>query len=179
MAANPVWARGESRPYLVDWNRAGHTDLVIGYPGRWTFEVALGPLALKKDMAYLPTRPVELPPTPGAVPIHFSFADWDGDGRMDLLVAVDRGKGTGQPASRYGVYWLRNISDAGPPRFVPASPLLDIPEPWELHALTALNWGRGARPSLVVSVSKGWKLGEGGRGWWPVTSELWLYHRKG
>jgi FG-GAP-like repeat len=169
-------ARGESRPYLVDWNRAGHTDLVIGYPGRWTFEVALGPLALKKDMAYLPTKSVELPPVPGGLsPIHFSFADWDGDGRTDLLVGVDSG---GPPPRRYSIYWFRNTSDTGPPKFAKGSHLLDIPEPWELHALTAVNWGGDAHPSLVVSVSKGWKLGEGGRGWWPVTSELWLYQRK-
>src|SRR5437879_4630357 len=43
------FARGQSRPHLVDWDRDGNTDLVIGYWGRWMFELALGPLADKKD----------------------------------------------------------------------------------------------------------------------------------
>jgi hypothetical protein len=165
------FASGTSRPYLVDWDRDGHTDLVIGYPGRWTFQVGLGPLADKKDFALKPTN---LPPIPGASPIHFSFADWDGDGRVDLMVGV---QGPGGP-SRYSVYWFRNTNNMGPPRFAAASHLLDLPEPWQLHALTTVDWGLDGRPSLVVSVSKGMKLGEGGRGWWPEASDLWLYRRK-
>jgi hypothetical protein len=172
--------RGTTRPHLVDWNRDGHTDLVVAHVHLWTLEIALGPLTGKKDIAFLPTRPVQLPPIPDVSPIHFSFADWDGDGRMDLLVGCSSGP---QP-SRYSVYWFRNTSDKGPPRFAEPVHLLDVPKPWQLHAFTAVNWGRDSRPSLVVSVTKGWKigedwkLGEGGKGWWPVTSELWLYRQK-
>ena len=154
----------------MDWDRDGHTDLVIGYPGSWTFWVGLGPLAGKKDLAFKPT---DLPKM-GASPVHFSFADWDGDGRMDLLVGV---QGAGGP-TRYSVYWLRNTSDKGPPKFAKPEHLLDIPEPWQLHALTTVDWGGDGHQSLVVSVSKNWKLGEGGKGWWPEASELWLYRRK-
>jgi hypothetical protein len=170
---------GLARPYLVDWDRDGHTDLVIAYPGRWTFQVALGPLADKKDLAF---KPMNLPPVEGASPIHFSFADWDGDGRMDLLVGVE-GPRRLRPdgvwgAGRCSVYWFRNTSDTGPPKFAEPAHVLDLPEPWILHALTTVDWGGDGRPGLVVSVSKGWKLGEGGRGWWPAASELWLYRRK-
>jgi hypothetical protein len=166
------WAHGRTRPHLVDWDRDSHTDLAITYPGRWTVEVALGPLADKKDLAFKPT---DLPQIRGASPVHFSFADWDGDGRLDLLVGVAKGvDGSGRPS----VYWFRNTSDTGPPKFAKAEHLLDIPEPWQLHALTTVDWGGEGHLSLVVSVSKGWKLGEGGRGWWPEASELWLYRRK-
>jgi hypothetical protein len=170
--AKPMrFVTGTSWPYLVDWNRDGHTDLVIGYPGSWTLQVGLGPLAGKKDLALKPTN---LPPAAGrASPLHFAFADWDGDGRLDLLVGVDRGV---QPG-RYSIYWLRNTSDAGPLRFAEPSHLLDIPEPWDLRALTTVDWGHEGHPSLVVSVSKGSTLSERAQGWWPVASELWLYRR--
>src|SRR5262249_24705098 len=102
------FARGKSRPYLVDWDRDGHTDLVIGCLGSWTFEVGLGPLADKKNIAFQSTNPANLPPIEGASPIHFLFADWDRDGRMDLLVGVDRGVAVDRPPRRYSVYWYRN-----------------------------------------------------------------------
>jgi hypothetical protein len=187
------FTRGRARPHLVDWRRDGHADLVIGYLGhpplqttrpfqasRWTLLVDSGPLAEKKDLA---VKLLELPPILGGSPIGFSFADWDGDGRVDLLVGVQwdgppRYKPDGvypyQP-ERFSVYWFRNTSDTRYPKFVEASHLFDVPYPWQLHALTAVNWGRDTRPSLVVSVSKS-KAGE-------VysrleASELWLYRSK-
>jgi hypothetical protein len=78
----------------------------------------------------------------------------------------------------YGIYWFRNTSAKGEPKFAPARRLLTIPAPWELNAFSVVDRGQDGRLDLVVSVSKGWKLGEGGRGWWPVASELWLYRRK-
>jgi hypothetical protein len=136
----------------------------------------LGPFADKKDLTL---KPVNLPAIRDTKPVHFAFADWDGDGRVDLLVGVE-GPRPMNPAGkesrgRCSVYWFRNTSDTGPPKFAEASHLLDIPEPWELHALTAVDWAGDGRPSLVVSVSKGLKSGEG---WWPVASELWLYRSK-
>lgn len=173
MAERLVFARGSTRPYLVDWDRDGHTDLVIAYRGSWTFKVAPGPLANKKDFKDFAWKSTELPPIRGAQPIHFSFADWDGDGKVDLLVGVSRGR---QPG-RYRIYWFRNTSSTGPPHFAEAAPLLDVPSLWELHAFTVADGGRKGCPSLVVSVSKGWKLAETGRGWWPEASELWLYRQ--
>src|SRR5262249_40385298 len=75
----------------------------------------------------------------------------------------------------FSVYWFRNTSDTRRPSFAEASPLFDVPYPWQLRALTAVPWGRDSRPSLVVSVSKS-KAGEIHSRL--EASELWLYRRK-
>ena len=50
--------RGMALPHLVDWDRDGHTDLVVGYGGsyggKWTLLVGLGPFADKKHLKLTP-----------------------------------------------------------------------------------------------------------------------------
>jgi hypothetical protein len=186
----------------VDWRRDGHADLVIGYPGqspfwngrplqahRWTLFVGSGPRAEKealtlKEFGLPPAlKRLELPPILGGAPVAFAFADWDGDGRVDLLVGVKwdgvpryspNGSYPYRPA-HFSVYWFRNTSDTRRPSFAEALPLFDVPYPWQLHALTPDVQGRDTRPSLVVSVSKK-KAGELHS---PLeASELWLYRRR-
>jgi FG-GAP-like repeat len=190
--------RAVNLPHLVDWDRDGHTDLVVGYRGSWTLHVGLGPFANEKDLTLTPVElpPIQgawpmrlsfselkLPPVRSAAPVHFAFADWDGDGRVDLLVGVEwegppryspDGNYLWVPPGRCSVYWFRNASTKGPPQFAAAAHLLDLPKPWKLRALTAVDWGGDGRQSLVVSVSTGYKREEAG----PVASELWLYRRK-
>jgi hypothetical protein len=185
--AKDVRGGGNARPHIVDWDRDGHTDLVIFYPGsapprgnqgrqRWTYLVGRGPLGVEKDLAL---KPMTLPPIPDAVPRCFTLADWDGDGRLDLLVGLEkRPVGERPDGGRWRVYWFRNTNDTGPPNFAEAAHVLDLPKPWELRALTAVDWAGDGRPSLVVSVSQGLKNLPGLDECWPVASELWLYRRK-
>ncbi len=163
--------RGLTRPHLLDWNRDGHTDLVIGYPGQWTLYVAAGPLAGKTEVK---VKPFALPQIPNVSPGHFGFADWDGDGKFDLLVAVSdrQGKGKDEPSS-YDIYWFRNTSRQGRARgFRAASRLLTIPAPWELEAFSVVDWDQDGHMDLVVSVSRSSKAIGGS------SRQLWLYRRK-
>jgi FG-GAP-like repeat len=153
-------------PHLVDWDRDGHTDLVIGQRlayGRWLLDISLGPLAGKTEVA---VKQFELPAIPeGRVP-HFGFADWDGDGSIDLLAAVLR-------KEQGAIYWFRNTAIKGEPKFAAASPLLTVPAPWRLGAFSIVDWDQDGRLDLVVNMTKN-RPGE----FLPAVSQLWLYRRK-
>jgi hypothetical protein len=182
-------ARAVTNPQLIDWNRDGHTDLVVGHSegwaeGIWTLYVCGGPLAGKTE---LPAKAFDLPKVPDARPVYFGFADWDGDGNFDLLVALRCQKGSDavrrdQKASnepvRHGIYWFRNTAAKGEPRFAAASKLLTIPAPWELNGFSVMDRGQRGRLDLVVSVSKNlyqdWIDGR-----FYVESQLWRYRRRG
>jgi hypothetical protein len=181
--------RAVTNPHLVDWNRDGHTDLVVGHTeGGWltrqgTLYVSAGPLAGKTEVA---VKPFTLPKVPDAEPVYFGFADWDGDGKVDLLAALRCQKGsddahriqkrTDEPVS-YGIYWFRNTAAKGEPVFAPASRLLTIPAPWKLDAFAVVDRGKGGQLDLVVSVSKNLRHNPK-HGYFDVDSQLWLYRRK-
>jgi FG-GAP-like repeat len=162
--------RGLSRPHLLDWNRDGHTDLVVGYPRDWTLHVSAGPLAGKTKVA---VKPFTLPQVPSGSPVHFGFADWDGDGNFDLIAGLQfpSGKGKDDPY-RYGIHWFRNTSGKGEPNFAAASRLLTIPAPWELEAFSVVDWDQDGHLDLVVSVTRDWKAPGGS------ANQLWLYRRR-
>jgi hypothetical protein len=183
------FGRAVTNPHLLDWNRDGHTDLVIGYTEggwhdtQWTLYVATGPLAGKTEVA---VKPFALPKVPDANAVYFGFVDWDGDGRIDLLAAARYQKGsdaarqvpqerTDEPVS-YAIYWFRNTTAEGEPVFAPASRLLTIPAPWELDGFAVVDRGQGGRLDLVVSVSKNIRHNPK-HGYFDVDSQLWLYRR--
>jgi hypothetical protein len=165
------WARGRARPHLLDWDRDGHTDLVVGYPGDWKLQVAAGPLAGKTEVA---VKPFALPAVPDATPVSFGFGDWDGDGRFDLLAAVNYREGKDGPW-RYAIYWFRNTAADGEPAFAAGSRLLTIPAPWEFSAFSAVDWDQDGRLDLVVGVARDWQQKPEG---WTVKGRLWLYRRQ-
>ena len=100
---------------LVDWDDDGDLDILVG-----TFE---GTLFLRRNEGTR-TRPLYATANewvkvggPGGKKMrvpggeHFNpvIADWDGDGRWDIVT----GSGEG------GVYWYRNVGQKGEPRFEP------------------------------------------------------------
>ena len=184
------YARAVTNPHLVDWDRDGHTDLVVGHTegwagSEWTLYVARGPLAGKTELT---AKAFTLPAVPDARPVYFGFADWDGGGRFDLFAAVRYQKGRdrvgGDPLKRtyepvtYAIYWFRNTTAKGEPKFAPPSRLLTIPAPWELDAFSVVDRGQDGRLDLVVSVSRNLYM-DWIDGIFHVESQLWRYRRKG
>src|SRR5262249_12512464 len=123
------FARAVTNPHLLDWDGDGHTDLVVGHAegwagGEWTLYVCAGPLAGKSELT---AKACAVPAVPDARPVYFGFADWDGDGRFDLLAALKCQKGsdavrdhllkrTDGPV-RHAIYWFRNTTAKGEPTF--------------------------------------------------------------
>src|SRR5262249_45090390 len=150
--------------------------------GLWTLYVCAGPLKGKTELA---AKAFAMPAVLDARPVYFGFADWDGDGRFDLLLALRCQKGsddvrqnqkwTDEPV-RYGIYWYRNTTAKGEPKFAPPIRLLTIPAAWELDAFTVVARGQGG-PDLVVSVRKNlytdWVDGT-----FHVESQIWRYRRR-
>jgi hypothetical protein len=182
-------ARAVTNPHLVDWNRDGHIDLVVGHTqgwvgGEWTLYVCAGPLAGKTELT---AKAFDLPRIPDGQPVYFSFSDWDGDGRFDVLAAVRYQKGIdaaqqdprkqADEAVSYAIYWFRNMTAKGEPRFASPIRLLDIPAPWEVSGLAVVERGEGGKSDLVVAVSKNFRTNPKD-GYFSVDSQLWRYRPK-
>jgi hypothetical protein len=170
-----VLLRGHSRPHLLDWDRDGRIDLVDGGPLSWKLQVGAGPLGGKSEVEL---KPFPLPELPDRKPHDFQFADWDGDGMFDVLFA-DAYMNPEKTRWLYDIYWCRNTSRRGEPRFEPPARLLAAPaqsDRWEYDGYAILNRGQAGRQDLVVSVSKDWKRKpEGG---YTNKSQLVLFRRR-
>jgi hypothetical protein len=171
--------RGHNRPHLLDWNRDGRTDLVLedSYlrEAWWDLQVGVGPLRGKTEVEVEPFR---LPALPDRDPDDFEFADWDGDGLYDVLMAGAYLEDQKNGPWLYDIYWFRNTSRRGKPRFEPPVRLLTAPvqsPEWQYTGYAVVDRGRAGRQDLVVSVHKGWD-NKGGR--WTQTGRLWLFRRR-
>jgi hypothetical protein len=134
--------RGHSRVGVADWDRDGKPDLLFCWHHHPGLFVARGPIDLTGE-ELRGFRRVKLDPDgpPMTAP---EVVDWDRDGRPDLLL------GTTGPAGP-GVYWYRNLSDAGEPRYAPGVRLIPDPEGETVQGIAAIDWDGTGWPSLVVS----------------------------
>ena len=127
---------GHPRPYLLDWDGDGHTDLVVGQPWEWALYVARGPLDLDETIEVQRVPLPALPELPDVGPSDFQFVDWDGDGRTDLLVGAEKPRKRREDPWQWSVYWLRNTAQSGEPRYAPPVKLLEIPGEWNFDGIT-------------------------------------------
>lgn len=141
---------------LVDWDGSGRLSIILGgYDGSMHLRLNEG---MRAKPAYSTTNvPILAGGKPLMVPgAHATpvVADWDGDGRWDLLSGSDNG----------GVYWYRNIGSKGKPEFAPAVVLVpphkgngynefvdagEKPSPGIRSQIAVADWGDGKLSLLV------------------------------
>ncbi len=171
--AIPGVERSHAQPHLVDWNRDGHTNLILDGGLTWALQVS-GPLV---GQTQIETKRFPITELPNRTPYDIRFTDWDGDGVFDMLFA---GAYLNPEKTEwlYDIYWCRNTSRVGAPKFGPPVRLLEAPsqsDGWQYNGFAVRNLGQTGLQELVVSVSKDWvRKPTGG---WTNKSRLMLYRR--
>jgi hypothetical protein len=147
----PLNVGSASSAFAADWDGNGFLDLVVG--------TVLGEVWLipgeGKALAFGTPRRLEAAGQPikvsgDAAPV---VADWDGDGKPDLIVGADDGS----------VVWFRNAGSARQPRLEAARPLVGKspvgwggddrrgPRDWGLRVKPCVfDWDGDGRPDLLL-----------------------------
>jgi len=158
----------------ADWNGDGAPDLL--WRTRRGIGVALGPfpegkpLDVAHELAFTPRPTAE-----DESLAEMTVADWDADGRPDLLARLwlDGGRG--------GILWYRNLGGPGLTRLAPGELLLGAaaltgPTPRTRHVQgwCAGDWDGDGRPDLIVTRDDLTSLDANGR--W--VGSAWVYRRE-
>ena len=138
----PLNVGSSSVPFAFDWDGDGKRDLIVGtVSGSVVFVPNVG---TREKPVFGDPKPV----TAGGKPISLDHgeaapvvADWDGDGKPDLVV----GSGDGS------VVWFRNEGTASSPKLAAAQVLVPpSPSPWrDDKARRPNDWGVRVKPCVV------------------------------
>jgi hypothetical protein len=164
--------RQESFVTTADWNGDGIPDLLAVGPYGQGILLALGPfrekepIALSQEIDFTP-RPV---PGEGYV-LGFGVADWDRDGKPDLLVQHSSQDGTG------GIYWYQNLGGPGLPKLAAGKLLVESTRGMHVRGFCVCDWNGDGWPDLIVTRDEARGTNDQGRpvGW---RGSVWLYLRE-
>lgn len=175
----PVNVGDASAVAVWDWNHDGLRDLIVGeLRGSVKYLRNIGEA---KTPEFASPRSVNADGDPIVAPggdSGPSVADWDQDGRMDLLM----GSGSG------AVHWYRNLGPEGEPRFEAGRPLVSAPDssadlftetfddpkrPGIRTKVSVADWNGDGLPDLIVGDFSYLRVGDRSRnhGW------VWVYPR--
>ena len=129
---------GGSFVTAADWNGDGVPDLLMR--GGNGILVALGPF--KENEAIALSHEIDF--TPRGFVRDFAVADWDRDGRPDLLVRQDMG-------NKQGIYWYKNLGGAGLPKLAEGKLLLEISSDMQVAGFCVCDWNGDGWPDLIVT----------------------------
>ncbi len=137
----------------ADWNGDGKPDLVIGNIDGAVFLVVNQ--GTPKKPAWRDPEPLRADGKPIIAPGERAgpfVADWDGDGKADLVLGSGSGK----------VVWYRNVGTASSPKLTLAGTLVETPPQKRLEAgaipkrsgtttkVCVADWNGDGRPDLLV-----------------------------
>jgi hypothetical protein len=129
---------------MVDWADTGKLDILVGtFDGMMFLRRNEGTrtkpvYATQNDWVMVGSKRLRVPGGEHANPV---IADWDGDGRWDIITGSADG----------GVYWYRNIGARGRPEFAP--PVALIPKHEGIGYSELLDAGQDPRPGIRSQIA--------------------------
>jgi hypothetical protein len=123
----------------ADWNGDGVPDLLMR--GGNGILVALGPFKENEPIGL--THEIDFAPR-GFV-LDFAIADWDRDGKPDLLVRQVFPNGDGKG----GIYWYKNLGGAGLPKLAEGKVL--VTSDMDVKGFCVGDWNGDGWPDLIVT----------------------------
>ena len=150
----------------ADWNGDGVPDLLMR--GGNGILVALGPF--KENLPIALTHEIDFAPK-GFV-MDFAVADWDRDGKPDLLVRQEFLNGNG----KYGIYWYKNLGGAGLPKLAEGKLLVEMSSDMQVQGFCVCDWNGDGWPDLIVTRNLLSPAASDGKQDWRGT--VWLYVRE-
>jgi hypothetical protein len=129
---------------LVDWDDHGALDILVGtFDGMMFLRRNEGTrtkpsYSTENEWVMVGSKRLRVPGGEHANPV---IADWDGDGRWDIITGTADG----------GVYWYRNIGERGRPVFEP--PVALIPKHEGIGYSELLHPGQDPRPGIRSQIA--------------------------
>jgi hypothetical protein len=134
---------GGSFVTAADWNGDGVPDLLIRQGFGNGILVALGPFKDNKPIAL--THEINF--TPKGFVLDFAVADWDRDGKPDLLVRQVVQDG----GAKHGIYWYKNLGGARLPKLAKGKLIVEIPGDNVGGGFCVADWNGDGWPDLIVT----------------------------
>lgn len=157
----------------ADWNGDGKPDLLCERSFGQGILIALGPLSEKGPITL--TQEFDLTPKSANAADcwvnGFAIADWDRDGKPDLLVY------RGVRGGKKGIEWRRNLGGPGFTRLADGKLLVAITDDMNVMGFCAADWNGDRWLDLIVSRCDEPLLNDEGK---HVTwrSRVWVYLRE-